>query len=110
MRKETPSDFAKLTEGISDQKAVQALADLQEELAELKDKRREERLGWIVFTVIVVDCFLFLDAKNWSGPVIIGLLQIGALSVIAKRLGVEEFGRLFANMLGRASHLITGKD
>lgn len=91
-------------------KAVKALAAAQEEIAGLKDRHREERLAWIVVVVLVFDCFLFLDADNWSGPIVIGLLEIGALSVVAARLGVEEFAALFKGALFRITDLMVNKE
>lgn len=102
--------FSDLAEKHSDHEtALIALSSAQEEITELKDARREERIGWIVTCVILFDCAFLLNAENATGPVIIGLLQIGVLAVMAKRLGVEEFYALFANMTNRIGNILGGK-
>lgn len=102
-----PLDSNALLNSQGPQELSTALASAQEEITDLKDRIREERFGWIVLLVIVIDCALFLNARNWSGPVIIDLIEIGALSVIAARLGVEEFAALFGGMFRRATDLIS---
>ena len=89
-------------------KALKALARAQEELGELADARREERIGWIVVTVILFDCLFLLNAQNWAGPIVIGILQIGILAVVAKRLGVQEFYALFASVVERFGKMTVG--
>ncbi|MBV7255566.1 hypothetical protein KCG44_02070 [Pacificimonas sp. WHA3] len=95
-----PSKFDLLkTEHDDYDKALTALADAQDEITELKDRRREERLAWIVAATIIFDCMVLLKADNLGGPLIIGLIQIAALAVVANRLGVEEFAGLFRGMI-----------
>jgi hypothetical protein len=89
-------------------KAIRALADAQEEIGQLKDARREERIGWIVVSVIIFDCAFLLNAQNWAGPIVIGILQIGILAVVAKRLGVQEFYALFAAVINRFGTMALG--
>lgn len=103
------TDLDALSSEAEPDKATQALADAQEEIAQLKDKMREERMGWIVLCTLIFDCFLFLNASNWSGPIVIGLIEFGALSVIAARLGIEEFAAIFNQMISRVTHLIAGR-
>lgn len=110
MQPTTPPALADLAEQHDNhEKALIALADAQEELTGIKDARREERLGWIVTSVILFDCAMLLNAENAVAPLIIGLLQIGVLAVMAKRLGVEEFYALFANMAKRMADVVSGK-
>lgn len=110
---ERPFNPPKLTdlaqEHDSHEKAIIALSDAQEEIAGLLDARKEERVGWIVVCVILFDCALLLNAENSAGPIVIGILQIAALAVLAKRLGVQEFYALFAKATSRFSEVLTGK-
>lgn len=87
-----------------------ALAAAQEEIAEIKDQRREERVGWIVVCVVLFDCFFLISANNFGGPLVIGLLQVGALAVLAKRMGVQEFYALFASVMQRLGRSILDGD
>lgn len=91
-------------------KAIRALSDAQEEIAGLKDARKEERVGWIVISVILFDCALFLNAENAVAPVIIGILQIALLALLAKRLGVEEFYALFSKLMHRFAGMAGGDE
>ena len=104
--------FAALTELASThdthEKALKALSDAQEELTAIKDARNEERVGWIVISVILFDCALFLNAQNATAPVVIGVLQIAMLALLAKRLGVEEFYALFSKVMHRFAGMAAG--
>lgn len=91
-------------------KALKALAEAQEEIGQLRDARREERVGWIVVSVILFDCALLLNAENSVGPLIIGILEIAVLAIAAKRLGVEEFYALFSAIMHRFGSMTLGKD
>lgn len=91
-------------------KALQALAAAQEEISQLRDARKEERIGWIAVSVILFDTAMFLNAENSTGPVVIGLLQMAALAMLAKRMGVEEFSSFFFAIAHRFSGIATGKD
>lgn len=105
--------FADLTDLLASEhdthdKAIKALSDAQEEIAGLKDARNEERVGWMVISVILFDCALFLNAQNATAPVVIGILQIALLALLAKRLGVEEFYALFSKVMHRFAGMVAG--
>lgn len=90
-------------------KLAKALAEAQEEITQLKDARHEERVGWIVVLVIVFDCFQLLHANNAGGPIVIGILELALLSVVAARMGVQEFATLLKNVFDRMASGITEK-
>lgn len=91
-------------------KALKALAEAQEEIGQLRDARREERVGWIVVSVILFDCAMLLNAENSVGPLVIGILEIAVLAIAAKRMGVEEFYALFSAIMHRFGDMTLGKD
>lgn len=91
-------------------KAIRALAEAQEEIGQLRDARREERIGWIVVSAILFDCAMLLNAENSAGPLIIGVLEIAVLALAAKRMGVEEFYALFSAIMHRFGNMASGKD
>lgn len=91
-------------------KAIKALAEAQEEIGQLRDARKEERVGWIVVSVILFDCAMLLNAENSIGPLIIGVLEIAVLAIVAKRMGVEEFFALFSAVMHRFGDMTLGKD
>ena len=90
------------------EKAIKALSDAQEEITGLKDARNEERVGWIVISVILFDCAIFLNAQNATAPVVIGILEFALLALLAKRLGVEEFYALFSKVMHRFAGMAGG--
>lgn len=89
---------------------AKALADTQTELDKIKDKRREERVGWIVVSAILFNCAMILNAENLAGPLIIGVMEIALLAIIAKRMGVEEFYALFVGVMQKWGTMVMGKD
>lgn len=89
---------------------AQALADAQQELDRIKDKRREERVGWIVVCVILFNCAMILNAENLAGPLIVGVMEIAILAIMAKRMGVEEFYALFVGVMHKWGGMVMGKD
>ena len=91
-------------------KAIRALAQAQEEIGQLRDAQREERIGWIVVSTILFDCAMLLNAENSAGPLIIGVLEIAVLALAAKRMGVEEFYALFSAIMHRFGNMASGKD
>ena len=91
-------------------KAIQALAAAQEEIGKIRDARKEERIGWIVVSVILFDCAMLLNAENSVGPLIVGVLEIAVLAIAAKRMGVEEFYALFSAVMNRFGDMALGKD
>lgn len=91
-------------------KVIKALAEAQEEIGQLRDARKEERVGWIVVSVILFDCAMLLNAENSIGPLIIGILEIAVLAIVAKRMGVEEFFALFSAVMHRFGDMTLGKD
>jgi hypothetical protein len=110
---EPPRKAPSLTELATDyddhSKAIKALAEAQEEIGQLRDARREERVGWFVISVILFDCAMLLNAENSVGPLIIGVLQIAVLAIAAKRMGVEEFYALFSAIMHRFGDMVMGK-
>ncbi len=77
---------------LSDQprKQDEQIQDLTKELAREKDHRKEERLLWILISVILLNITFFTSMESILGPVVIGLFQLIVLTVVAKRLGLEE--------------------
>jgi hypothetical protein len=110
---ESPRKTPSLTELAADyddhSKAIKALAEAQEEVGQLRDARREERVGWLVICVILFDCAMLLNAENSVGPLIVGILQIAVLAIVAKRMGVEEFYALFSAIMHRFGDMVMGK-
>ena len=97
--------FATLTGDPSEAAIDDAKAALERELSELKDARLEERFVWIVVTVTLLDVIWFHDSSNATLPVVAMILELVALMVLARRMGVDDFVQL----IGRVLHGIGNK-
>jgi len=74
--------------------------ELNDKLEAEKDHRREERLLWIIISVILLNITFFTSMESILGPIVIGLLQLIVLTVVAKRLGLEESIRIINRLVG----------
>jgi hypothetical protein len=68
----------------------EVIAQLQEENARLKDAIHEERFCWVVVSIILFDCAIFMRAETWAAPLSILALQLLLIIVIARKLGVQQ--------------------
>ena len=73
-----------------DQPLVVALAAVQEQLAQERERRKEERFIWIIVSLVLLDLFL-LDKRDSTAIVVsIFSLELIALVVVVRRLGVKN--------------------
>lgn len=79
--------------------AAMASASLEADLQNERDGRKEERFIFIVIIVSLVDTILFMQLENWTGPVIIGLIQLIALMVYARRSNIDEIVQLMDRLI-----------
>ena len=82
-------------------KKDQQIQELQDELAEEKDARREERFVWIVVSVMLLDIAFFSVMPSFGGPIALLVLQLLVLIPLAKRLGMEEVAQILSRVLDR---------
>ncbi|WP_302356687.1 hypothetical protein [Alcaligenes sp. YSL9] len=69
-------------------------ANLEKRLQDEIDKRLEERFIFALILVILFDVHYLLESDNFTGPLIVGLLQLVGLILYARRCGIEEIDRL----------------
>lgn len=69
---------------------LKAHEHLAEELEREKDRRLEERFLWILVVTLVVDVIVFSNVTHVGGSIVIGVIQILALLILARRMGIEE--------------------
>lgn len=50
--------------------------ELQDQLSEKSDALLQERFVWFVVLNVMFDAFTFKDMQTWTGPLMIGLIQI----------------------------------
>lgn len=70
--------------------SLQALTAVQEQLTEERERRREERFVWIVVTLSLLDLILLGGVTNVATPIVIMILQLVALGIAVRRMGVKN--------------------
>lgn len=86
----------------------EALAALQNQLESEKEARCEERFVWIVLAVILLDIIWFRDAENAALPVVVMILELVALMVLARRMGVDDYVELVGRILSQVGNKGSG--
>lgn len=77
--------------------ADQQIAALQESLTGERDKRKEERFGWI-FLSSLLGLVLVLPTLPAVSSVVVILLYLGALLVCARRCGMDDVVVVLSNI------------
>lgn len=67
-----------------------AYSDVSSETSDIKIQLLEERLCWIVWSIILLDIIFFDKVSVWTVPIVIVALELVLLLVISTRLGVTE--------------------
>jgi hypothetical protein len=91
-------DFSQVT-GADPSPKDEALAALEKDLEGVKDARVEERFLWIIAMVILVDVIWFENSPNPAFPIVILVLELIALIILGRRMGVSEATRLLERIL-----------
>jgi hypothetical protein len=95
----TPDADGVLNAGPEPDAKDKALQALEDEVAQEKEARREERFIWIVVCVILIDVLWFRNAANATLPVVIFILELVALFVLARRMDIKEIVNLVDRVL-----------
>ncbi len=69
-------------------------------MARERDARKEERLVWILISLILLNVALFSSMQSILGPLVIGVLELVVLVIIAQRMGKEEVVQLVDRLIG----------
>lgn len=89
-------------------KRDQQIEELQQELADLRDARKEERFVYIVVLILLLDIVFFTVMPSFGGPIALIILQLLILIPLARRMGMQEiaksFDRVLGQMAGRSNH------
>lgn len=94
-----PADFSRLEGDGTATPKDEALAALESNLQSEKDARMEERFIWLVISVILVDVIWLRNSPNSTFPIVVLILELVALLVIARRMGVNDFVQLMDRIL-----------
>ncbi|QNI03059.1 hypothetical protein HXW73_09010 [Halomonas sp. SH5A2] len=76
-----------------------AQAHLEKELSDEKDGRNEDRFLFIVALFVLFDIWTLKDSGTWALPIVLGIMQLFALLIIARRMGVEEIHLILNQLL-----------
>ncbi len=80
----------------SDDKEIDALST-REQILEKNIK--EERLMWVLAIIVLLDFFYFKDVQNWSGPFVIGIIELVFILALGQRLGINFISTLIDKVL-----------
>lgn len=81
--------------------AYAQIAQLQEELTEQRDARREDKFIFIVVSVLLLDVVFFSVMDSFGGPLALLILELLILIPLAKRMGMEEIAEMLDRVLKR---------
>lgn len=77
-----------------------AIAALQKEIEDLKNKHDEDKFLWFLAALAIFDVVALLRAENWTGPLVIGILELIAVIVMANRCRVDVVAPLIDKLIG----------
>ncbi len=86
-----------------------AMSELQEMLETEKDKRREERFLWICAVLVIFDVHAFGHMAGWSGPIVLGILELLFLIVAGRVYGIDEIYTFVIRILEKMSQAYKNK-
>lgn len=82
--------------------------NLQNQLDDEKDKRREDLFVFIFLSVIFFDITIFEVMPNFGGPIAIVVLELVLFIPLARRMGMEDLVEIIDHVLGRVAKKIGG--
>ena len=86
-----------------------AAGELGDDVERAIDNRSEERFIWIVVCIILFDCLIFMHMESWSGPLVIGIIELVLIIALAKKLQVDQIAGLLTRFMDRVGDYPDGK-
>lgn len=77
------------------------IQSLQSQLDDERDRRKEERFIWLVIVILMFDAFTFPAMQTWTGPIIIGLIQLIIVIVLGRRWQMDEIWTLTTKLIDK---------
>ena len=77
------------------EKLDQTIEELARDLEKERDKRKEERFGWILVVVILFDAYIFTLMPSATGPFVIGTFELAGLIFLAEKMGIQGAAEIF---------------
>lgn len=81
-------------------KRDEQIAALQSEIETLKNRHAEDKFLWFLSAIALFNVAALLHVQNWTGPVIIGMIQLIAVAVMADRCKVDLVAPLIDKVTG----------
>jgi len=75
------------------------VAKLEGDLEREIDQRKEERFIWFVSVMLIFDVFTFQGMETWTGPLVIGIIQLIFIIVLGRRWQVDHIWILTEKIL-----------
>ena len=82
-----------------------AKSELEDEDEAVENRLGQERFIWIVVVVVLFDAYIFTQMQNWAGALVIGVIELVAIIVLAKKCRVEEIAGMLTRFLDRVGDL-----
>ena len=75
------------------------IESLQSKLQDETDSRKEERFIWLVVVILMFDAFTFANMQTWTGPLMIGFVQLVIVIVLGRRWQMDEIWTLTTRVI-----------
>jgi len=82
-------------------KKDELIQSLQESLDREVDARREERFIWLVALMLMFDAFTFQPMTTWTGPLLIGVIQLIIVVALGRRWQMDHIWTLTEKMVDK---------
>lgn len=83
----------------SPSKKDELIDSLQASLNEERDARKEERFVWFVVVILMFDAFIFQSMTTWTGPLVIGVIQVLIVIVLGRRWQMDEIWTITTKLI-----------
>lgn len=84
----------------SGDKLSQVIDALETQNQFLSDKMLEERFLWILCIFVLFDVVIFTHMEGWSGPIVIGVIELIIIVILADKCGVNTVAPLIDKLTG----------
>lgn len=80
-------------------KRDEQIRKLEQLLSEEKDSRKQERFFGILVFLILLNVIFLTPMQTWGGPISILILELIALVLLARRMGLQEASQIIDRIL-----------
>lgn len=91
-------------------KRDQQISELQEQLTQERDARREDKFIFIAVAFLLLDIVFFTVMPTFGGPIALIVLELLILIPLARRMGIEEIAQICGQVIDRMAGNANGKD